>query len=116
MEYIQGTALRRRYLNKRCFLLGDSQSSCSTLPLQTVAIASPPLLLSGHSDHLNLELPPLQAEISPNAHPEGPLNKDLLPCYHPKFTFQCLGTPLFFPFHCPLLRLKFYLYLLDLHG
>lgn len=40
----------------------------------------------------------------------------LLPSQHPKFTLQYLNTPLSLPFHCPLLRLKCCLYLLDMPG
>ena len=73
MENIQGIDLigRKRHLNERWLLLGDSQGFGSPLLLQPLAFSPLPLLLSGHSQHLNLDLPILQAETSPNDPLEG---------------------------------------------
>lgn len=48
-------------------------------PKPLLAFSPLPLLLSGHS-HLNLELPTLQAVLSPNASLGGPLNPTVIFC------------------------------------
>lgn len=111
MDHIQGIDLiqRKRCLDKWWLLLGDSQSFGPPLLLQILALSPPPLLLAGHSHHLNLELPTFGAEISPRGPPEGPLNLPGTCCLpttpDPLSSVQVPLSPL--PFHCPLLGLKF---------
>lgn len=103
-----GTVLTggRRHLNKRWLYLSDySEVGFSPPPFKSSLFPPPPLLLCGHSHHLNLELSIFKGSDFSEYPPQKAL--ETWPAFavslHPKFTSQCqLCIPPFPPISLPI--------------